>query len=119
MKRVILLILCGAVAWAGQPFEAVATFYGKHYAGRKTAAGAHQVRMVPRQHWRFDPQSFTCASATLALGSIVRVSWLDRWVYVMCTDRMPGPGIDLSERAFAELAPLRIGTLFVQVQELP
>ena len=117
MKRLILIFLGTALAWAAQPVDAIATYYGKPFAGRLTAAGVHQVRTVARRHWRFDPQAYTCASATLALGSIVCVRWIDRWVYCMVTDRMPGPGIDLSVAAFKQLcSQLRIGVLHITVE---
>jgi rare lipoprotein A len=70
-----------------------ATWYGKEYAGSRTASGTP-----------FNPQAFTAAHRTLPLGTYVEVTSLEtgRTVLVLITDRgpfTPGLLIDLSQAA--------------------
>lgn len=68
-----------------------ATYYAKHYAGRRTASGE-----------RYNPKDFTAAHPTLPLGTVVLVTRPanGRQVIVRINDRNGGqPGIDLSEAA--------------------
>jgi rare lipoprotein A (peptidoglycan hydrolase) len=67
-----------------------ASWYGKHFHGRKTASGE-----------RYDMFQFTAAHKRLPLGTYVKVTNLrnDRWVIVRVNDRGPVPQsriIDLS-----------------------
>lgn len=88
-----------------------ASFYGEAYRG-KTMADGH----------RFDPDGMTCASFSHPLGTMLRVRALltGRAVIVEVTDRGPALWtarmIDLSERAFARIAPLKWGVTEVEVE---
>jgi len=75
----------------------VASWYGKAFAGRRTASGE-----------RFDPAAFTAAHPTLPFGSMVRVTNLanGRSVMVRVNDRGPfvrGRVLDCSEAAARQL----------------
>lgn len=77
-----------------------ASWYGKHFHGRKTASGE-----------RFDMFQLTAAHKQLPLGTYVKVTNLNngRWVVVKVNDRGPVPNsriIDLSYGA-AELLGMR------------
>jgi rare lipoprotein A len=78
---------------AAQVEHTKASFYGGHFAGKKTASGK-----------RFNPNGMTAASNHLPLGSQVLVKNLKtgKNVKVTITDRGPGcrgRGIDLSKGA--------------------
>lgn len=80
----------------------VASWYGREFAGRKTANGE-----------RFDPAGYTAAHRTLPFGSKVRVTHGDRSVVVRINDRGPFHGnrvIDLSHAAASELGLVRAGS---------
>ncbi len=71
----------------------IATYYGKEFAGRRTASGE-----------RFNPGAMTAAHRTLRFGTRVRVTnaRTGRSVIVRINDRGPfvkGYAIDLSSRA--------------------
>lgn len=83
-----------------------ASFYGGAHAGRRTASGEI-----------FDPSELTAAHKTLRFGTRVEVVYGSRRVVVRITDRGPyiaGRCLDLSEAAFARLAPLSRGVLTVK-----
>ena len=89
---------------AGEPIGmGMASWYGREFAGRRTASGE-----------RFDPAEYTAAHRTLPFGSRVRVtSASGRSVVVRINDRGPFHGgrvIDLSEAAAAELGIVRAGS---------
>lgn len=89
-----------------------ASWYGREFAGRKTASGE-----------RFDPEMLTGAHRTLPLGTKVRVTNLHngRSVLVRITDRGPFIRhriIDLSEGAARELRMVRRGVASVLIQPL-
>ena len=90
-----------------------ASYYGKAFAGNKTASG--EV---------FEPDSFTAAHRTLPFGTVLRVTRLEtkESVYVRVNDRGPFGKkrriIDLSEAAAAELGMLRVGVCEVRVEVL-
>lgn len=89
-----------------------ASWYGRQFAGRKTASGE-----------RFDPEMLTGAHRTLPLGTKVRVTNLHngRSVLVTITDRGPFIRhriIDLSEGAARELRMVRRGVASVLIQPL-
>ena len=81
----------------------MASWYGREFAGRRTASGA-----------RFDPAAYTAAHRTLPFGSRVRVtSASGKSVVVTINDRGPFHGgrvIDLSQAAAAELGIVRAGS---------
>ena len=81
----------------------VASWYGREFAGRRTASGA-----------RFDPSAYTAAHRTLPFGSRVRVTnAAGQSVVVTINDRGPFHGgrvIDLSQAAAVELGIVRAGS---------
>lgn len=87
-----------------------ASWYGKKYAGRPTASGEI-----------FRPSAYTAAHKKSPLGIIMRVQNQanGRSVFVKINDRGPYVGgriIDLSQAAFARIAPLSQGVVDVCVQ---
>lgn len=91
----------------------VASWYGRHWRGRKTASGQ-----------RYDERLLTAASLSLPLATRARVTNLrnGRSVDVVVNDRGPYIGgriIDLSERAAAMLGMTRAGLARVAVTALP
>lgn len=90
-----------------------AAYYGENYRGHRMANGA-----------QFDPDARTCASFAYPLGAVLRVRSLltGRSVVVTVTDRGPALRlnrlIDLSARAFGEIAPHRQGVIEVEVELL-
>jgi peptidoglycan lytic transglycosylase len=90
----------------------VASWYGEHHQGRRTASG--EV---------FDMRRLTAAHPTLPLGTLVLVTNLrnHRSVEVRVNDRGPvvaGRIIDLSYAAARELRAVHDGTIPVRVQVL-
>lgn len=116
---VVLCFAACAAAWCAVadrrrgPARGKAAFYGEGYRGARMANGE-----------RFDPDRRTCASFDYALGTVLRVECLrtGRSVVVVVTDRGPavrlGRLIDLSERAFAMIAPTKWGVIEVEVSVL-
>ena len=90
-----------------------ASYYGRAFAGRKTASGE-----------TFEPARYTAAHRTLPFGSVLRVSRVGtrQVVYVRVNDRGPFGKkrriIDLSEAAADELGMLRDGVCQVRVEVL-
>src|SRR6478609_1134905 len=86
----------------------VASYYGREFAGHRTASGD-----------RFDPAAYTAAHRTLPFGSHVRVTnAAGKSVVVTINDRGPFHGgrvIDLSQAAAAELGITRAGSGRVQL----
>jgi rare lipoprotein A len=88
----------------------VASWYGREFAGRKTASGE-----------RFDPQEYTAAHRTLPFGSKVRVTRGERSVVVRINDRGPFHGnrvIDLSQAAAEDLGIRSAGSGRVELAVL-
>lgn len=90
-----------------------ASFYGRRFAGRRTASGE-----------RFDPSALTAAHRTLPFGSHVRVTHLrtGRTIVVRINDRGPFHGrriIDLSRAAAEAIGMVRSGTAPVKLELLP
>lgn len=89
----------------------LASWYGKAFAGRKTANGE-----------RFDPSKRTAAHRTLPFGTWVEVRRVDtgRSVRVRITDRGPYAGegriIDVSKRAAEDLDMVRTGVTRVELR---
>lgn len=88
-----------------------ASYYARHFNGRKTASGE-----------RMNPNQLTAASKTLPLGTRVQVTNLEngRIVHVTINDRGPyvrGRVIDLTPRAAEALDMSRQGTARVEVRQ--
>lgn len=108
---------CASAAGArgGAPVRRVeegrASYYGRGFAGHKTASGE-----------RFDPNAMTAASPSLPFGTRVRVSRADgRSVTVRINDRCGCPGgriVDLSEGAARKLGMLKEGVVTVRMEVL-
>lgn len=93
--------------------QGVASWYGRHWRGRKTASGQ-----------RYDERLLTAASRSLPLPTRARVTNLQngRSVDVIVNDRGPyidGRIIDLSARAAAVLGITRVGLAPVEITALP
>jgi len=87
-----------------------ASWYGEDFRGRRTASGT-----------RFNPDEMTCAHRSLKFGTRLEVRYHGRAVVVTCSDRGPyvaGRVLDLSEAAFARLAPVGAGVINVQWRKL-
>jgi len=92
------------------PVIGKASYYGHHFAGKKTASGE-----------RMNPNQLTAASKTLPLGTKVQVTNLEngRTVHVVINDRGPyvrGRVIDLTPRAAEVLAMRHKGLAKVEVK---
>ena len=90
--------------------QGVASWYGRHWRGRKTANGS-----------RFDERSLTAASRSLPLATRARVVNLEngRSIDVLVNDRGPyvdGRIMDLSQRAAAALGMTRTGLAQVAIR---
>jgi rare lipoprotein A len=90
--------------------EGVASWYGRHWRGRKTASGA-----------RFDERRLTAASLALPLATRARVTNLQngRSVDVLVNDRGPYAGdrvMDLSQKAALALGMTQSGLAQVVIR---
>ncbi len=90
--------------------QGVASWYGRHWRGRKTASGA-----------RFDERLLTAASLALPLATHARVTNLQngRSIVVVVNDRGPYAGdrvIDLSQKAAAALGMTQSGLAQVVIR---
>jgi rare lipoprotein A len=91
-----------------------ATWYGRAFAGRRTASGE-----------RFDPRKLTAAHRTLPFGTWVEVRRVDNGetVRVRVTDRGPWGHedriIDLSQAAAAKIGLTRSGMTRVELRVVP
>jgi rare lipoprotein A len=90
----------------------IASYYAKHYNGRRTTSGL-----------RYNPQKFTAAHQSLPFGTKVKVVNLanDREVIVTVNDRCRkrrGPFIDLSRAAAKQLGFLGKGVAKVTITPL-
>jgi rare lipoprotein A len=91
--RTAVLALCALACLESTAQAEIATYYGKEFAGRRTASGE-----------RFNPSAMTAAHRTLRFGTRVRVTNTrnGRSVVVRINDRGPfvkGRSIDLSSGA--------------------
>jgi rare lipoprotein A len=88
-----------------------ASYYGRRFAGRKTASGE-----------RYDPNGMTAAHKTLPFGTRIRVSRPGGpSVTVRVNDRCGCPNgriVDLSESAARKLDMLRAGVVAVRLEVL-
>jgi rare lipoprotein A len=91
--------------------EGRASYYGRGFAGHKTASGE-----------RFDPNGMTAAHPSLPFGTRVRVTRPGGpSVTVRVNDRCGCPGgriVDLSEGAARKLGMLRAGVVMVRLEVL-
>jgi rare lipoprotein A len=120
MKILATIISCLIVfSWvvsrpyAEQP-EVIASYYGERYRGRPTAS--HYKNW---QYSYFNPDQLTAAHKTLPFGTKIKVSYKGKSVICVITDRGPfikGRTLDLSRRAFSELAHTDAGILKVKVE---
>lgn len=88
-------------------FDAVASWYGPGFEGRRMANGG-----------TFDPRGLTAAHRTLPLGTWLRVSHAGRYVVVQVTDRGPyvqGRDLDLSQGAAEMLGLAGVAGVHVEV----
>lgn len=90
--------------------EGKVAFYGRKFAGRKTASGE-----------RFDPRALTMAHNSLPFGTLVKVTHLGnkRSVVVRVNDRGPSTPDrigDLSQAAASRLKMLRSGVAEVKLE---
>jgi rare lipoprotein A len=91
-----------------------ATWYGRAFAGHRTASGE-----------RFDPGKMTAAHRTLPFGTWVEVTRIDngKSVRVRVTDRGPWGHedriIDLSQAAAAKIGLTKVGMTRVEVRVVP
>jgi len=90
----------------------MASYYGRHLAGARTASGAH-----------FDPDGYTCAHRTLPFGTQLQVTnpANGESVVVTVNDRGPFHGnrvIDLSDAAAEDIGILGKGSGVVQLAVL-
>jgi rare lipoprotein A len=92
--------------------EGIASWYGEHWQGRKTASGT-----------RFDVSKLTAAHRDLPLNTRVRVTNLlnGRSVEVLVNDRGPYVGkrvLDLSEAAAKRLGMIKRGLAPVRIETI-
>ncbi len=97
---------------AGAPQVGVASFYARHFTGRRMANGRP-----------FDPHSDTVAHRTLPFGTVVRVTNLHngRTATGVVQDRGPWTGgriVDLSPRMARNLDMIRSGIARVEIVPL-
>lgn len=98
------------VAQAAHAQTTTASYYADKFNGRKTANGEI-----------FSNQGMTCASNNYALGTHVEVTNVKTGKSIICkvNDRIGKAGrIDLSKKAFSQLAPLSQGLAKVRVQKV-
>ena len=104
-----MLALGALVCLEGAAQAQVATYYGKEFAGHRTASGE-----------RFNPGAMTAAHRTLPFGTRVRVtnSHTGRSVIVRINDRGPfvkGRSIDLSSGAARAIGMGSTGNVSIEV----
>jgi rare lipoprotein A len=98
---------------ASDGLAGIASWYGDHWQGRKTASGT-----------RFDVKKLTAAHRTLPFNTRVRVTNLDngKSVIVLVNDRGPyvdGRVIDLSTAAARRLGMVKKGLVPVKIEIVP
>jgi rare lipoprotein A (peptidoglycan hydrolase) len=94
---------------AGRVEHGKASFYGRGFAGRKTASGE-----------RFDPNAMTAAHPSLPFGTRIRVTRENgASVVVRVNDRCGCPGgriVDLSEGAARRIGMIKDGVVSVRLE---
>lgn len=93
----------------GDPQVGTASYYARHFTGRRTASGT-----------RFDPASDTIAHRTLPFGTVVRVTNLRNGLTTTGTVQDRGPWtrgriVDLSPRIARHLDMMRSGVAQVEI----
>ena len=104
----VLMVLLFSLTFAQR--SGTASFYHDKYEGRKTSNGAI-----------FRQSGLTCASNVYKMGTKLRVTNKEsgKSVIVMVNDRMGASRIvDLSKRAFSQIASLKRGLVTVLVEEI-
>lgn len=104
----VLMVLLFSLTFAQR--SGTASYYHDKYDGRKAANGS-----------TFRQSELTCASNLYKLGTKLRVTNKEsgKSVIVTVTDRMGASRIvDLSKRAFSQIASLKRGLLRVLVEEI-
>jgi rare lipoprotein A len=99
-----------ASAMSADASEGKVAYYGRKFAGRKTASGE-----------RFNPNALTMAHKTLPMGTMVRVTNLknNKSVVVRVNDRGPSTGDrvgDLSQAAAGKIKMLRSGVIDARLE---
>jgi rare lipoprotein A len=99
-----------AKATSAEASEGKVAYYGRKFAGRKTASGE-----------RFNPNALTMAHKTLPMGTMVRVTNLknNKSVVVRVNDRGPSTGDrigDLSQAAAGKIKMLRSGVIDAKLE---
>ena len=113
MKRLELVLLLLFVHSCGAAELGRVSWYGEECKGKRTASGEP-----------FDPEKLTCASNTHKLGATLRVTnpRTKEFVIVRVTDRGPALWtkriLDLSRRAFSQIANLDDGERWFTVEEV-
>jgi rare lipoprotein A len=107
--RTALLALCAVMCLDGAAQAEIATYYGKEFAGHRTASGES-----------FNPGAMTAAHRSLRFGTRVRVTNTrnGRSVIVRINDRGPftrGAAIDLSSGAARAIGMGGTGHVRLQV----
>lgn len=108
--RFIHLSLMVATLFATQASATTASYYADKFDGRKTANGEI-----------FSNQGMTCASNQYKLGTYIEVTNPKTGKSIVCkvNDRIGKAGrIDLTKKAFAQLAPLSKGLVDVDVKPI-
>ena len=114
-RRKIILGIAGFLIFRISETKAqtgVASWYGKKFAGKRTASGK-----------RFNPKEFTAAHRTYKFGTKLRIINLQngKTVIVTITDRGPysrGRIIDLSKAAARKIGMLKTGTTRVKIERI-
>lgn len=111
-RRLLLaLLVIGATVFIHTCVFDRATWYGESWRGKNMANGKP-----------YNPDALTCASWSYQLGTTLRITHNGHSVTVQVTDRggknrwyQFGKTIDLSPAAFSKLAPLRTGSIKIQI----
>lgn len=90
--------------------QTVAHYYAPSYERKTMRYGGHYRR-----------DAYTCASNVFPKHAWLRVTYEGNFVIVQVTDTLPRGSkiLDLSEAAFAALAPLDAGRIEVEIEVLP
>ena len=133
MTKIIgVIILIAALSVAGKPLAtAVVTHDGPRIITREGVSSyySYECAAMPMANGRpFDPEKRTCASWFYKFGTVLIVRSLDTGLAteVVVTDRGPnrrlvkeGRIIDLSKKAFSEIAELNKGLIPIEINILP
>jgi len=85
-----------------------ATYYSSDLQGNYMANG-----------FKYDENNYTCATFLFDLGTELKVTYEDKVVWVLVTDRCDNlTDIDLSKVAFEKLAPLSRGRIDVRIEKV-